>query len=88
MEVDIDGKLKAADNALLIPNDAVMRVGDKDIVFVIESNAAHRREVVTGLSNFDYTIVRSGLRQGDRVAVSGVDKLSDGQRVRIVEARK
>lgn len=82
-EVNIDGELQVADNAVLVPNDAVLRVGDSDQVFVITGNVVDRREIVAGLSNFDYTIVRSGVEPGEMVAVSNLDELSDGERIRV-----
>lgn len=88
MEVNIDGRLKALDDVLLVSNDAVLRVGDKDIVYVIRNRVVHRREVRTGMSNFDYTTIRSGLSAGENVAVSNLDALSDGRRVRVREEEK
>lgn len=85
MEVNVDGSLKVAEDVLLVPNDAVQRVGDKDVVYVIRDGRAYRQEVEVGLSNFDYTIIRDGLSAGQVVAVSNVDDLTDGERVRTVK---
>ena len=84
MEVNVAGRTGAGRRALTVPNDAIVRVGDSDAVYVIAQDKARLRKVRTGQSNFDFTQVLSGLRQGERVAVSGVDRLSDGTGVRVV----
>ena len=85
MEVNVIGRLAASGSTLLAPNDAVMRVGDEDAVFVIRDGIAERRTVTIGQSNFDFTQILSGLEEGEAVAVTNLDKLTDGARVRIPE---
>ncbi|MCE5322685.1 efflux RND transporter periplasmic adaptor subunit [bacterium] len=85
MEVDINGSIPTGGRMLLVPNDAVMHDGDKDIVYVIRGKKAHRVEVRVGQSNFDFTQILSGLKNSDRVAVTELDKLSDGIEVKVVK---
>ncbi len=55
-----------------IPSAAVLRVGDKAIVFVEESRGHFRRTEVTVGAQYDGTVpVRSGLKPGDRVVTAG-----------------
>jgi HlyD family secretion protein len=84
MEVNINGSLPAGGPTLLVPNDAIFRSGAEDSVYVIREGRAYRRRVVTGQSNFDFTQVLSGLRSGESVAVTSLDKLSDRLRVRVM----
>lgn len=84
IEVYIDGSRRVAEDVILVPNEAVLRLGDEDIVYVIEGQYVHRRTIVTGLSSFDYTIVEQGLNIGEEVAISNLDDLSDGMRVRVI----
>lgn len=81
MEVDVNGSIPTGGRTLLVPNDAVMHDGDKDIAYVIKGKKAHRVEVKVGQSNFDSTQILSGLKKGDR-AVTDIDKLSDGIEVK------
>lgn len=83
LEVDIDGKREVAKSVVLVSNDAVLHVGNSDYVFVIEDGRAYRRKVIAGSSSFDYTIMEHGVKAGEEVAVTNVDKLSDGERVRV-----
>ncbi|MHB9024610.1 MAG: efflux RND transporter periplasmic adaptor subunit [Armatimonadota bacterium] len=84
MEVNVTGSAPAGASTLLVPNDAVIRLGDQDSVYVIQAGRARRREVTVGQSNFELTQVLSGLSAGEQVAVSNLERLSDGARVKIV----
>jgi len=83
MEVDLTGQVPVGRNLVLVPNDALLQVGDKYQVFVIRERRVRRRLVTVGLSNYEYTVVVRGLRPGDLVAASMLDRLKSGQRVRI-----
>ena len=85
MEVNVTGSVSASKEALLVPNDAVMRVGGKDKVFVVRGDTAVETQVEVGQSSYDYTQIKSGLKKGDHVATSGLGELSDGARVRVSE---
>jgi len=85
MEVNVTGSLPTGRTTLLVPNDAIFRSGDQDRVYVIADQRAHVRTVTIGQSNFEQTQILSGLRAGEVVAVSNLDRLADGARVRRVE---
>ncbi|MBR4433201.1 MAG: hypothetical protein IKS80_01690, partial [Bacteroidaceae bacterium] len=44
--------------------------GDKSFVFRSTATGYERTEVETGATNTDYIIITSGLRKGDRVALT------------------
>ena len=65
---DIEVVLNGRDNVLRIPTPALMP-GNR--VLVLDANARlAARNVETGLANWEYTEVRSGLSKGDRVVTS------------------
>lgn len=66
---------------LSVPADAVMLDGQQALVFVIEGQVAHRRDVVVGVSGGDRVEIRDGLTVGEQVAVSDLFALSDGAKV-------
>jgi HlyD family secretion protein len=80
-EVDVDGEVVIARNVLVVLAAAVVREGPEDWVWVVQGNAAHRREVRLGPNNFDRIEIRHGLTEGERVVVHGKEGLQDGQRV-------
>ncbi|NLS78000.1 MAG: efflux RND transporter periplasmic adaptor subunit [Chloroflexi bacterium] len=57
----------AKEDALLVPNRAIQRVGQAQVVRVLEGRKAQEREVVVGLSNRDETEILEGLREGETV---------------------
>jgi membrane fusion protein (multidrug efflux system) len=75
--------------AIWIPRRALQREFELDYLFVLEGDpgavAAHRRRVKTRPVPFRPGLVEvvEGLDDGDRIAVSGVRQLREGQRVRI-----
>jgi multidrug efflux pump subunit AcrA (membrane-fusion protein) len=50
-------------------------------VFVFKDGAVRSREVSTGTMEGDQIEIISGLKQGERVVVSDVDRLADGTSV-------
>lgn len=83
MEVDITGRLPVGEDLILVPNDALVQIGDRYQVFVIRGRRVYPKFVTTGLSNYDFTEILRGLEPGDLVATSMLDELQSGQRVRV-----
>jgi multidrug efflux pump subunit AcrA (membrane-fusion protein) len=74
------------EQALTIPVVAVLRIGGQYFCFVAEQSGqgtvARQRPIQLGeLHGNDY-VVTGGLKAGDRIIVSGVQKLGDGAPVR------
>jgi membrane fusion protein (multidrug efflux system) len=69
------------DRALFVPSASVLRYAGVARVFVVDGQVVRAREVTTGIVVGDQTEITGGLKQGERVAVSGVDRLADGTAV-------
>jgi membrane fusion protein (multidrug efflux system) len=65
------------DRALFVPSLAVLRYAGVARVFVVEGGVVRAREVTTGSVVGDQTEITGGLKEGDHVAVSEVDRLAD-----------
>jgi len=66
-------------NALTVPKEAVLQKNGKYYVFVINAeNIAQARPVEIGLKGDQETEILSGLKEGERVAVSNQSRLRDG----------
>lgn len=61
--------LDKAENVLAVPADAVYSDGDTSYVTIKKGDKTKDVEVETGLSNDEYTEIRSGLKEGDEVIV-------------------
>ncbi len=76
--------------ALVVPQEALVRVEDGYVVFVVAQEdgraIARRRAIERGPAQRDQVVVRSGLSAGDRVVVVGQQQVADGDRVRVVES--
>ncbi len=67
--------------ALLIPDTAVRRDGERDVVFVLRGDTVERRAVNVAGRASGRAEVTAGLDAGDRVVVEGPEDLADGDRV-------
>jgi multidrug efflux pump subunit AcrA (membrane-fusion protein) len=66
-------------NALSVPDKALISVqGTYSVGVVGDGNKVHLRRVELGPSVNGVRLVSSGIREGDRVVVDGVQKISDG----------
>jgi len=73
-----------AARSVLVPADAVLSQGpDKGVVFVVADGKLERRAVRLGAQEPRGQVIQSGVAPGEKLAVGGLDKLHDGDRVRI-----
>ena len=70
----------------VVPRDSVTDRGGRSVVFVLDGQRAVLRNVVLGLGNDDQVEVREGAQPGERLVVRGLETLTDGTRVRVVDA--
>jgi membrane fusion protein (multidrug efflux system) len=69
----------AIENAVVIPQEAVIRQGTKHLVYVVDGeDQARQREVALGSFFVDGVHVANGVAPGDTVVVSGHQKLQPG----------
>jgi RND family efflux transporter MFP subunit len=69
--------------ALLVPEEAVVRVGGEDGVFVLERDVVRFRPVTLAGTSGRRVEATSGIKEGERVVLDPPARLSDGDRVRI-----
>jgi RND family efflux transporter MFP subunit len=67
--------------AVTVPSEAVVRQGQLETVFVVDSGVARLRLVRTGRELDGRIQISSGLSGGEQVALAGAADLVDGQRV-------
>ena len=68
---------------VLVPKQAVVRKDNSSFVFVIKGNRVEQRTIRTGDEVGDTYNVLEGLSGNESVAIAGVEKLRDGDRVKI-----
>lgn len=68
--------------ALLIPKKAIRDLQGQSQVFVVkQDDSVEQRTVVTGLEVADLQVIESGLNEGERVAVDGLQRLKSGMKI-------
>jgi membrane fusion protein (multidrug efflux system) len=69
--------------ALLVPEEAVQMQGRNAYLYRIDGDRAKRVQVQLGQRRYGSVEIRQGVRQGDRVAVTGLQRLRDGSTVEV-----
>ncbi|MFN2399556.1 MAG: efflux RND transporter periplasmic adaptor subunit [Gemmatimonadaceae bacterium] len=76
----IEARLATAvrNDAVVIPEDAVLSLQGSQVVWVIADGKAARREVTLGVRTPGFVEVRSGVQAGEQVVVGGAERLGPG----------
>jgi HlyD family secretion protein len=69
---------------VLVPKAAVVHRDGNDFVFVVKGNRVEQRVIRVGELAGDFYNVMEGLSGGEAAAITGVEKLRDGDRVKII----
>jgi len=77
--------LRRGVNSLIIPEQALVPIQDRQYVFVIDGATAHQREIQTGRRRPGQVEVIEGLAAGEIVVIEGNQNLREGSTVEIVE---
>src|SRR5258706_11586145 len=73
-------------DALLVPEEAIVPSGEEFFVFKVVENAARRTRVKLGVRRDAKVEILDGLAAGDSVVTAGMRLFGDGQTVRVVQA--
>ncbi|GMU94212.1 MAG: acriflavin resistance protein [Candidatus Hydrogenedentota bacterium] len=83
MSADVIIIVEEKDDTLYAPTESLIR---QEFAYVVENGRARRREVKTGIGNWNTTEVLEGLREGELLITSvSLSDLADGARVRVVD---
>ena len=76
----------SAKEEITVPQVAVAQDGNGKYVMVINDGIAEQKYVEIGDTFKDRFVVKSGITTNDKIAITGVQKLSNGQKVKAAEA--
>ena len=80
---------RAVDDAIVVPQDALVRVETGYVVFVVAerdgATVAEARPVTLGPARRNRVVVEEGVQAGERLIVVGQRSVADGDRVNVVE---
>nr|WP_238480930.1 efflux RND transporter periplasmic adaptor subunit [Desulforadius tongensis] len=72
-------------DAVVIPARAVLEHNGQQKIFVVEDGAAKERLVKVGLTGLDRVQIVEGLKENEKVIVTGNRLVGDGQKVKIIK---
>ena len=76
-------------NSLLVPQRAVLKTQQGDMVYVIDdNNVANPRPIQIAMGLGDNYLIENGLKAGERIMVEGILKARPNEHVKIVEPAK
>ena len=74
-------------NAVVIPAAALQMGNEGNFVWVLnDENKVSKHLVVPGIQDSQKVVINSGLSAGDKVVTDGIDRLTEGAKVEVVEA--
>ncbi|MCT4702554.1 MdtA/MuxA family multidrug efflux RND transporter periplasmic adaptor subunit [Enterobacteriaceae bacterium H20N1] len=74
-------------NAVVIPTSALQMGNEGNFVWVLNvDNKVSKHLVTTGIQDSQKVVITAGLSAGDRVVTDGIDRLTEGAKVEVVEA--
>ncbi|MHA4741682.1 efflux RND transporter periplasmic adaptor subunit [Dyadobacter sp. MSC1_007] len=73
MKVEVYLVTSKSTRTMRVPNGPTFTGKRKQFVYVLKNGVAHRREVETGLSNFDFVEIKSGLQVGEQVILTDMN---------------
>lgn len=70
-------------NAVVVPEEAILQLPSGNVVWVIEADKAVRREVEIGVRRPGFVEVTTGLAAGDVVVVGGAERLTPQSQIKV-----
>lgn len=81
-ELDLDIILERKEDALIIPENAVFEMDNKEYVFIVDNGKTVLREVMTGIESQRQIQIIEGLKEGDLVILSPENSIKEGIKVK------
>lgn len=70
-------------DVLMVERGPFLEQGGGHSAWVLDGNIASRRDIRTGAASLDAVEITEGLKEGDRIVVSGADQFEGNDRIRI-----
>ncbi|MDQ7795107.1 MAG: efflux RND transporter periplasmic adaptor subunit [bacterium] len=83
MFVELSLPEASARDVLIVPRDAVIRSGDRDLVYVVEDGRARERPVTVGAADGARVAILDGLEEGEQVIIAGQHFVAEGSPVKV-----
>jgi HlyD family secretion protein len=77
--------LETLKDVITVPKRVLFERAGKSYVFVVKGRVAVMKEVTSGVHEEEVVQITSGVEPGDRVILSGQERLKDGEKVRVTQ---
>src|SRR5450830_1555273 len=82
-------QLDTLPNALVAPNNAIQRGSMGTFVYLVKDDGTVTlRKVTTGAVDGDWVAIEGEIEPGDRLVTDGADRLREGAKVEVIEAKR
>lgn len=78
MDAKLEIFTRKADNALLIPVEAINADRDGDFLYVVENGVIVRKPIVCGISTDTYTEILEGVSEGEQIVLTAYTDVEEG----------
>lgn len=77
-------------NTLVVPTDAVQGSEGEQFIYIInkEKESVEKRPITIGYTRPDYSQIDAGVSEGEVIAISGLEQLEDGKKVRLLDVQE
>ncbi len=76
MFVKVNVTLATRKDVVAVPNESIMHMNDKELVYVVKNNKPVEKEIKTGMSNGNFVEVLNGVSAGDSLITAGMDNIT------------
>jgi HlyD family secretion protein len=83
MKVEVYVVTNKSTRTVRVANGPAFTGKRKQFIYVLQNQTAYRREVETGLSNFDFIEIKSGLKTGEKVIVTDMNDYEHLEKISI-----
>lgn len=84
MDAKLEILTRRAEDALLIPVEAVNADRDGDFLYVVENGVIVRKPVVCGISSDNYTEIKEGITEEDQIVLTAYTDIQEGMAVTVM----
>jgi len=83
--VNVQLLVETLSNAILVPTSAILTGAPGDYVYLVDEQkqTVSVHKVTLGPSDGKNTVIKDGLKDGDKVVTEGTDRLSDGAKIKV-----
>jgi len=86
MTADVNIVVAKKNNVLRIPLEAVIEKRGEHFVYVLKDENALLTRISQGFNNMEFVEINSGISEGEKIIISNLEKVKNGDRVRLKKA--